>query len=81
MKWNKWIRQTHRWLTVVFTAAILINIVAIAMKKYSNGLGLMAVLLLGLLFFSGVYLFLLPYAARLQRAKPAGSRAVRDVVQ
>lgn len=64
MNWNKWIRWTHRWLSVVFTAAILINLVAIVLKKYSNGLGLMAVSVLGLMFFSGAYLFLLPYAAK-----------------
>ena len=30
MNWNKWIRQTHRWLSMAFTVAVIINIVAIA---------------------------------------------------
>lgn len=64
MNWNKWIRQTHRWLSIAFTAAVLINIVAIAEKKYSASLGLLAVVPLALQFVTGLYLFVLPYAAR-----------------
>jgi len=64
MHWNKWIRWTHRWLSVAFTVAVLINFVAILMKRYTNGLGLMAVATLALQFVSGMYLFLLPYAAK-----------------
>jgi heme A synthase len=64
MNWNKWIRQTHRWLSMAFTVAVIVNIVAIALKKYTNSVGLMAVAPLALLFFSGLYLFVLPYAAK-----------------
>lgn len=67
MNWNKWIRQTHRWLSMAFTAAVIVNIVGIAEKKYSNGLGLLAVAPLALLFLSGLYLFVLPYAANRRR--------------
>lgn len=69
MSWSKWLRQIHRWLSVVFTAAVVINIVAIAMKKYSAGVGLLAVAPLALMFLSGLYLFLLPYAARWGRRR------------
>ena len=62
MHWNKWIRQTHRWLSMAFTVAVIINVVAIAQKKYTNALGLVAVLPLALLFLTGLYLFVLPYA-------------------
>jgi len=64
LNWKKWIRQTHRWLSMGFTVAVIVNIVAIAEKKYSNGLGLSAVAPLALLFLSGLYLFVLPYAAK-----------------
>jgi heme A synthase len=64
LNWNKWIRQTHRWLSIVFTVVITVNGVAVAMKKYTNWLGLLAVLPLALLFFTGMYLFVLPYAAK-----------------
>ena len=29
MNWNKWIRQTHRWLSVAFTVAVIINGIAV----------------------------------------------------
>ena len=64
MNWNKWVRQTHRWLSIAFTLAVIINIVAIAQKKYTAPLGLLAVIPLALQFVTGMYLFVLPYAAR-----------------
>jgi len=64
LNWNKWIRQTHRWLSMAFTVAVIANIVAVAQKKYTNGVGLLAVLPLALLFFTGLYLFVLPYATK-----------------
>lgn len=75
MRWNTWIRQTHRWLSMAFTVAVLINIVAIVLKKYSTGLGLSAVFPLALLFLSGLYLYLLPYAARWRSVARGNARA------
>ena len=71
MNWNKWIRQTHRWLTVAFMAAVAINGVAVAQGKYSNTMGLMAVAPLVFLLLTGLYLFLLPYAAKWRSARRA----------
>ena len=64
MNWNKWIRQTHRWLSILFTVAVLINLVAVLRGSYTNLLGLLAVLPLAFLFLTGLYLFVLPYAAK-----------------
>jgi len=64
MNWNKWVRQAHRWLTIAFTVVVLVNGVAVAEKKYTNSLGLLAVFTLALQFFTGLYLFVLPYAAK-----------------
>jgi len=69
---NKWVRQTHRWLSAAFTVAVLANIVAIGMKKYSNSMGLLAVAPLALLFLTGLYLFALPYAARWRSERRTG---------
>jgi ammonia channel protein AmtB len=69
MNWNKWIRQTHRWLSVVFTVAVAVNGVEVVAGKYSNRMGLSAVFVLALLFFTGLYLFLLPYAAKWRGAR------------
>ena len=64
MNWSKWIRQTHRWLSIAFTAAVIVNGVAVAQGKYTNRLGLLAVATLALQFVTGLYLFVLPYAAK-----------------
>ena len=64
MNWNKWIRQTHRWLSIAFTLVVVINGIAVAQGKYNNRLGLTAVAVLALQFFTGLYLFVLPYATR-----------------
>jgi hypothetical protein len=66
MNWNKWIRQIHRWLSMIQLLAIAINFVAVIEKKYTNTLGLMAVAPFALLMLTGLYLFLLPYAAKLR---------------
>jgi heme A synthase len=64
MNWNKWVRQTHRWLSIAFTLAVIVNIVAVVQGKYTTKMGLLAVFPLGLLLFTGLYLFVLPYAVR-----------------
>jgi heme A synthase len=67
LNWNKWIRQTHRWLSVAFTVAVLVNLVAVLQGRYTNSLGLVAVAVLALQFFTGLYLFALPYASKWRR--------------
>ena len=57
-------RQTHRWLSVAFTLAVIINIVAVARGRYTQWLGLLAVFPLALQLFTGLYLFVLPYATK-----------------
>ncbi|MGA3325389.1 MAG: hypothetical protein ABSF45_13025 [Terriglobia bacterium] len=64
MNWNKWIRQTHRWLSIAFTVGVIVNIVAVVEKKYTFWVGLLALLPLALLLFTGLYLFVLPYATK-----------------
>ena len=68
---NKRIRQTHRWLSVLFTLVVAIDGVAVLRGKYTNSLGLLAVFVLALMFLSGIYLFVLPYAARWRSARRA----------
>ena len=64
LNWNKWVRQTHRWLSIAFTVTVIVNIVAVVQGKYSSRVGLLAVFPLALLLFTGLYLFVLPYAAK-----------------
>ena len=68
MNWNHWIRQFHRWLSIAFTVGFVVNTVVIF------GLGqkhqppswayLLALIPLFLLLPTGLYLFVLPHAAR-----------------
>ena len=69
MNWNKWIRQTHRWVSIAFTAGVIINGIAVGQGKYTNWLGLLAGFPLALLLFTGLYLFVLPYTARWRGAR------------
>ena len=63
MNWNKWLRQIHRWLSIAFTVAVIVNIVALGQGQPAVWVGLLALLPLVLLLLSGLYLFVLPYAA------------------
>lgn len=68
MNWNKWFRQTHRWLSIVFTLLVLVNIVinifASGQEQLVLWVGLLTLIPLFLLLFSGLYLFVLPYASK-----------------
>ena len=66
MRWNYWMRQTHRWVSMVFTLTVIANVVAMGM-----GDGMPPAYItysplppLALLLLSGLYLFALPYAAK-----------------
>ncbi|WP_437595616.1 hypothetical protein WMF28_23885 [Sorangium sp. So ce590] len=64
MTWNNWARQTHRWLSIAFTVAVIVNIVAMGKEAPAVWVGLLALLPLALLLFTGLYLFVLPYATK-----------------
>jgi cellulose synthase/poly-beta-1,6-N-acetylglucosamine synthase-like glycosyltransferase len=64
LSWNSWIRQIHRWLSIAFTVAVLVNFVALAVKEQAVWVGLLALFPLALLLLTGLYLFALPYATK-----------------
>jgi heme A synthase len=72
LNWNKWVRQTHRWLSIAFTVAVIVNIVVVVQGKYTPKVGLLAVFPLALLLFTGLYLFVLPYATKWGSARRTG---------
>jgi hypothetical protein len=63
------VRQIHRWLSVAFTVAVVVNGVAVAQNKYTNWLGLFAGLPLLLLLLTGMWLFVLPYVNKWRGAR------------
>jgi hypothetical protein len=71
MNWNSTIRQTHRWLSILFTVTVIANFVQLGLGqgKQPNWITYSPLLPLALLLFSGLYLFLLPYAAKWRRAR------------
>jgi hypothetical protein len=65
--WNKWIRQIHRWGSIVFTVTLNAHYVALAQ---GGGMPTPWIIYsplppLALLLFTGLYLFVLPYATKL----------------
>ena len=60
MNWNQTIRQVHRWLSIIFTLAVIANFVALAMGSQAMWIGFVALVPLFLLLFSGLYMFFLP---------------------
>ena len=70
MNWNKWIRTTHRWVSLAFTAAVILNVVAMLQQSSATWIGFLALAPLALLLPTGLYLFVAPYAAK--------RRAMRD---
>jgi hypothetical protein len=64
LNWNTWVRQIHRWLSIAFTAAVIVNVVAMAQKEPALWVGLLALLPLVFLLLTGPYLFALPYAGK-----------------
>jgi hypothetical protein len=71
LNWNKWIRQIHRWLSIAFTVAVIVNIVAVVRGDYADWVGLLAVAPLALLLLTGLYLFVLPYVTKRRSARGA----------
>jgi hypothetical protein len=69
MNWNHWIRQSHRWLSLAFTLTVVANFVAMTQGPPPALVTYSPLLPLALLLFSGLYLFVLPYATRWRRAR------------
>ena len=63
MNWSKWIRQSHRWISMVFTLTVVANFVAMTQGPPPDWVTYSPLLPLFLLLFSGLYLFVLPYTA------------------
>lgn len=74
MNWNNWIRQTHRWVSIAFTVAVIANIVAMTLGKGQQPppwITYSPLLPLALLLLTGLYLFVLPYAAKRRSGRSA----------
>ncbi len=74
MNGNKWVRQTHRWLSIAFTVTVLICVAALLQEEPAAWVFYLPLFPLVLQLFTGLYLFVLPYAVKWR----SGSRTARE---
>jgi archaellum biogenesis protein FlaJ (TadC family) len=72
MKLSKAFRQIHRWLSIAFTVAVIINVIALVREQQAAWIGFLALAPLILLMITGLYLFALPY---LNKSRPVAAVA------
>lgn len=63
---SRFVRQAHRWVSMAFVAGVIGYIAVMTRGQPPYWVGLFALVPLILLLLSGVYLFVLPYAARIR---------------
>ena len=61
-------RQSHRWLAIVFTGAVLLNIGSLVLRIEAAWLAYLPLAPLLLMMISGLWLFAAPYLHRRSRA-------------
>jgi hypothetical protein len=77
--WDRWIRRSHRWLSIAFTLTVIANFVAMGLRAGTPPpwVTYAPLLPLALLLFSGLYLFVLPYLRRGGRSTDPAQPAER----
>jgi hypothetical protein len=64
LNWNNSVRQTHRWLAVAFTVAVIAAFIALGQKEPVVWVSYLPLAPLAVLQVTGLYLFLQPYATK-----------------
>ena len=64
IEWNKSVRQTHRWLSIVFTMTVVAHFVSMALANPPSWIVYSPLPPLFLMLLTGLYMFVLPYAAK-----------------
>jgi ABC-type polysaccharide/polyol phosphate export permease len=60
-----WVRQIHRWLSIIFVAVVAAIFIALGVgKEPAQWVYFLPLFPLALLMLTGLYMFALPYAAR-----------------
>ena len=72
MDWNNLLRQTHRWLSIAFTVAVIATTIALAQKEPIVWMSYVPLAPLALLAITGLYMFFLPYAAKWRSGRRTG---------
>ena len=64
MHLSKWVRQIHRWLALTFTVTVIVTFIALAQAEPIFWVSYVPLFPLAILLFTGLYLFVLPYATK-----------------
>jgi hypothetical protein len=68
---SKWIRQVHRWVSIIFTLTVIANFAAMTRGQPPDWVTYSPLLPLALLLLTGLYLFVLPYLRGGRRGGPS----------
>lgn len=72
MSLSLWIRQIHRWLSILFTLIVAAIFITLGLgKEPAQWVYFLPLFPLALLLLSGLYLFALPYAVRWRKGRQA----------
>jgi ABC-type polysaccharide/polyol phosphate export permease len=72
MSWNKGMRQVHRWMSMAFTAVVAAIFALLGTgNEPSQAIYLLPLIPLAILWLTGLYMFVLLYAARRRDRGPA----------
>lgn len=70
MNWNVWIRQSHRWLSVIFTLVVAAIFVTLGTgRQPAEWVYFLPLFPLALMMLTGLWMFAQPWVAR-RRADP-----------
>jgi len=76
LTWSKWIRQFHRWTSIVFTAVVVAIFAMLgAGIEPASWVYFLPLFPLALLVPTGLYMFVLPYTAAWRGGRSAGGEA------
>ena len=73
MNWNRWIRKAHRWLSTLFTVAVVANIAMMGAEEPVMWVGFLALVPLIPLLLTGLYLLVLPWVGKRNNAALDGA--------
>lgn len=69
MNWNVWIRQVHRWVSIVFAAVVATIFAALGLgAQPAQWVYYLPLLPLAVLALTGLYMFFLPYVPKKRNA-------------
>lgn len=65
MSWSMWVRQIHRWVSILFTLVVAAIFATLGMgREPAEWVYFVPLVPLALLLLTGLYLFALPYIGR-----------------